>query len=66
MSRIEEIETAIESLPKEEYSRLKEWFIARDWKKWDNQIKADSESGMLDFLVEEALSEKAKRKLTEL
>ncbi len=66
MSTVEEIETAIESLPKEEYARLREWFSDRDWEKWDKQIEADSESGKLDFLVKEALDEKTKGKLKEL
>ena len=29
--------------------------------KWDRQIEADSESGKLDFLIEETLVKKAKR-----
>lgn len=66
MSTVEEIETAIESLPKEEYARLREWFSERDWEKWDKQIEADSESEKLDFLVKEALDEKAKGDLKEL
>ena len=65
MSTVEEIETAIESLPKEEYARLREWFSERDWEKWDKQIEADSESEKLDFLVKEALDEKAKGDLKE-
>ena len=65
MSTLEEIETAIESLPKAEYARLREWFIERDWGKWDKQIEADSESGKLDFLVKEAFGEKAEGKLKE-
>jgi hypothetical protein len=66
MSKVEEIEAAIESLSKEEYASLREWFSARDWEKWDKQIEADSESGKLDFLVKEALDEKTKGKLKEL
>ena len=56
MSTLEEIETAIESLPKEEYVRLREWFSKRDWEIWDKQIEADSDSGKLDFLVKDALN----------
>ncbi|RKZ71776.1 MAG: hypothetical protein DRR19_32395 [Candidatus Parabeggiatoa sp. nov. 1] len=29
-----------------------------NWEKWDRQIEKDAESGNLDFLIEEALSEK--------
>jgi hypothetical protein len=63
MAKVEEIQAAIESLREEEYIRLREWFSEKDWKKWDNQIEADSEAGKLDFLIKEARSEKAQGKL---
>lgn len=63
MPTIEEIEAAIESLPKEEYGRLRDWFSERDWEKWDKQIESDSKSGELDFLIKEALDEKAEGNL---
>jgi hypothetical protein len=66
IARLEEIQVAIESLPYEEYIRLRQWFSERDWGKWDRQIEADSESGKLGFLIEEALNEKAKGTLKEL
>jgi hypothetical protein len=66
MSKLEEIEAAIESLSEEEYVRLRKWFSEKDWEKWDGQIESDSESGKLDFLVREALDEKAKGNLKEL
>jgi hypothetical protein len=66
MSKVEEIVCSIESLSEEEYSRLREWFSERDWEKWDRQIEVDSGSGKLDFLVREALDEKAKGKLKDL
>ncbi len=66
MSKVEEILCSIESLSKEEYARLRQWFSERDWEKWDRQIEVDSESGKLDFLIKEALDEKAKGKLKEL
>ena len=58
VAKVEEIQVAIESLPDQEYVRLRQWFSERDWEKWDRQIEADSESGKLDFLIEEALDEK--------
>ena len=51
MSRLREIEMAIDALPDEEYSELRRWFLERDWAKWDRQIEADSASGKLDFLL---------------
>ena len=66
MSRVEEIEKAIDALPEEEYIQLRKWFSEKDWQKWDRQIEADSQSGKLDFLRREALEAKAKNKLREL
>jgi len=66
MSKVEDILCLIESLSKEEYAQLRQWFSERDWEKWDRQIEVDSESGKLDFLIKEALDEKAKGKLKEL
>ena len=66
MSKVKEIEAVIESLSEGEYARLRQWFSERDWEKWDRQIEADSGSGKLNFLIKEALDEKAKGKLKEL
>jgi hypothetical protein len=60
MSRVEEIEAAIEGLPPEDYSRIVQWFRVREQKRWDEQLDADSAAGKLDFLFEEAESEAAK------
>jgi hypothetical protein len=60
MSRVEEIEAAIEGLPPEEYRRIVQWFGAREQRRWDEQMDADSSAGKLDFLFDEAESEAAK------
>jgi hypothetical protein len=65
MTKVQEIQAAIESLPREEYVRLREWFSERDWEQWDKQIEADSDAGKLDFLIREAVEEKAKGRLKE-
>ena len=59
MPEVEEIVSSIESLPKEEFGRLRDWFYERDWERWDRQIEDDSDSGKIDFLVKRALDEKA-------
>jgi hypothetical protein len=59
MIKVQEIQAAIESLPREEYVRLREWFLERDWTEWDKQIERDSDAGKLDFLIEDAMQEKA-------
>ena len=63
MSKVEQIESEIESLSEEEYIRIRTWFSEKDWKKWDKQIEADSKSGKLDFLISEAMNAKMKGKL---
>ncbi len=54
MSKVDEIKTAIESLPEEEYVQLRQWFSEKDWEKWDREIEKDSESGRLNFLIKES------------
>ena len=66
MSSVEEIQSAIVSLPPEEYARLRAWFIERDWEQWDQQIAADAQAGKLDFLIAEAMAEKAQGHLRDL
>ena len=66
LSSVEEIQSAIISLSPEEYTRLRQWFAERDWEQWDQEIEADAASGKLDFLIEEAVTEKDQRHLREL
>ena len=54
MASVDDIKTAIESLPEKEFAALREWFSEKDWEKWDRQIERDAESGKLDFLIAEA------------
>jgi hypothetical protein len=66
MKTVEEIKTEIELLPHGKYMELVHWFSERDWAIWDKEIESDSESGRLDFLVEEALEERKTGKLRDL
>ena len=59
MSRLEELERAVDSLSEKDYGEFRQWFLKRDWAKWDQQIEADSAAGRLDFLVKEAQEAKA-------
>ena len=63
VSRVEAIQSAIISLPPEEYAQLRQWFAERDWEQWDKQIREDSSSGKLDFLIDEAMIEKVQGQL---
>ncbi|MGA2186193.1 MAG: hypothetical protein ABSH47_24525 [Bryobacteraceae bacterium] len=60
MSRVEDIQAAIDGLPPEEYRRIIQWFRVREQERWDEQLDADSSAGKLDFLFDEAESESAK------
>ena len=65
MSRVEEIEAAIEGLEPDEYRHIVQWFRLREQRRWDEQMDADSAAGKLDFLFDEAESEAAKGLLRE-
>jgi hypothetical protein len=65
MDRVEEIETAIDQLPPEEYRRIVAWFRAHEQSRWDEQMDRDSSAGKLDFLFAEAESESAAGPLRE-
>ena len=54
MTTVQEIERAIEQLPREQFSQIRDWIVERDWVAWDRQIERESAAGKLDFLVEEA------------
>ena len=66
MMQVEQLQREIEALPPKEFIRLRQWFADKDWERWDKQIEKDSAAGKLDFLVQEALSAKAHRKLRDL
>jgi hypothetical protein len=66
MTKIEELEMAVSSLPEEDYSRFRLWFLERDWEKWDREIEADAASGKLDFLLREAAEAKKDNQLRDL
>jgi hypothetical protein len=66
MTRVEELEMAVDSLTPKEYSRFRRWFLEQDWEKWDQAIEEDAEAGRLDFLVREAAEARNSRKLRDL
>jgi len=66
MTTIQEIKSAIGSLPHKEYMQLLGWIHGKDWSEWDNQLEDDVASGKLNFLAAEALEEKKTNKLREL
>ena len=61
-----ELETAVERLSERDYDKFRRWFLERDWQTWDREIEADSASGKLDFLVQEARDAKRTGRLRDL
>jgi hypothetical protein len=54
MDRVEEIETAIDQLPLDEYRRIVACLRAHEQSLWDEEMDRDSSAGKLDFLFTEA------------
>ncbi len=63
---LNELKNVIGSLPEADYTSLRDWFIEHDWQAWDTRIKADSESGKFDELIQRAIKEKAAGNLKDL
>jgi hypothetical protein len=66
VTKLEELEIAIDSLPEKEFSEFRRWFLEKDWEKWDHEIVEDSKAGKLDFLVKEAMKAKKEGTLKDL
>jgi hypothetical protein len=66
MPNVEQLKSEIQKLPPEKIAELTRWLTELDWELWDRRIEADANSGKLDFLIHEALEEKAKGRLMEL
>lgn len=57
MSTVQEIEAAIERLPRSELFKLTDWISAKFSEEWDREIEEDIKAGRLDRLAQEAVSE---------
>ena len=57
MSNLQQIESAILSLPSSEFEQLRQWFLDLDYERWNTQIEQDIEDGKLDALAQEAIAE---------
>jgi hypothetical protein len=58
MSTVEEIEEAAEKLGPTEFARLAAWVSARNHELWTRQMDRDATAGKLDFLFDEAETER--------
>jgi hypothetical protein len=57
MTKVEELEKAISSLPPKEFAEFRAWFEAFDANRFDARIAKDIAEGKLDRLVEGALAD---------
>jgi hypothetical protein len=66
MTEIDELETRIRNLPKEDLSKFRDWFYQFEEELWDQQIKSDFKAGKFDKLIEKAQTEFAQGKARKL
>jgi hypothetical protein len=57
MNTLEQIEQAVITLTDDDFRKLYTWMVEIDHQKWDQQIEADSERGVLDELANQAIAE---------
>jgi len=55
MSTVDEIETAVSKLSRQELLAFRDWFSEFDAAVWDKQFEADVADGHLDALANEAI-----------
>lgn len=60
------LQVEIEALPESDFARLRQWFIDRDWERWDRQLETDVATGKVDFFLEQAMIAGSQSLLTEL
>ena len=52
-----EIQESIRRLPKDQFADLREWILALDADRWDEQFERDAMEGKLDDLADAAIEE---------
>ena len=66
MTRLENVENHVAQLTSDELRAFRDWFAAFDAETWDRQIESDVRGGKLDQLADQALSDHANGKSTDL
>ena len=66
MSKLEDIEKAVEQLSPDEMARFRAWFEELQANLWDQQIERDIKAGKLDKLAEQWRADYAAGKFTDL
>ncbi len=57
MSYVEELESKILELPKQDFAILRNWLFELDNSQWDKQIASDLKIGKLNALINKAKAE---------
>jgi hypothetical protein len=57
MTELEQLEQKIQELSREDFVKLRAWFLEVDAQLWDQQIAEDLAAGRLDGLIDEALED---------
>jgi hypothetical protein len=57
MTKLEQIQSNIETLSAEEIAKLRDWLDELDARLFDEKIERDAKAGKLDKLADEALAE---------
>jgi hypothetical protein len=63
MSRVEEIEHAIQELSRDEFAQIAQRVHALEQERWDDELDRDASSGKLDFLIAEAEEDRKQGRL---
>ncbi|HSR09537.1 MAG TPA: hypothetical protein VLM42_20570 [Bryobacteraceae bacterium] len=58
MSRVEQIERAIQELSPEEFAQLAQYIRSLEQERWERQLDNEAASGKLDFLQNEVRKER--------
>ena len=57
VNTIQEVETAVRQLSRQELAAFRDWFVEFDAEAWDRQFEADVKAGRLDAMADEALDD---------
>jgi len=66
MTQVEELQVRIRSLPIEDFSKLRDWFLQLEDEIWDQKIGEDFKAGKFNKLIEKARAEFSQGKAREL
>ena len=66
MSKVQEIESAVQNLSRSELTGFRDWFLGFDAEAWDKQFEEDVAAGKLDALADEAIRDLREGRCTDL